>query len=342
MKRFWSTGDRVQWKGGNGLWVYGTVVGYVEDLLKPEFNRTTFEDVVIICADKPVEYPSFVNERGDIQRYTGNKHGLLVQGGNLRKTKNPYQYYNLPSHLGVVAWEKFAHDGAVFRAGAIGKLLTTREDFVDDSVKVHWITGVDRELNSFRGDDGKMYSNCWNVPPVYLRWALIDPKRERMVRMWEHAPLLGGAPGKKFKPGEYVFLTEPGGLQASSDRHTQRIQPESILQIIHDRGGYYDALTVSGCQERAVGLNVQVRYNQVKPLPFAYLPAGTPVVIKADLIFRKRNLKGRTAVVVLPTDPDGDTGIELPDDLGAGSLDGRGKAGHCLYVPVKALEERSK
>lgn len=42
--------------------------------------------------------------------------------------------------------------------------------------------------------------------------------------------------------------------------------------------------------------------------------------------------------VILSTDAEGDVGIEFEEDLGAGSLDGIGKEGHCIYIEASLVK----
>jgi hypothetical protein len=46
-------------------------------------------------------------------------------------------------------------------------------------------------------------------------------------------------------------------------------------------------------------------------------------------------MKGK---VILSTDAEGDVGIEFPDDIGAGSLDGIGREGHCIYIEASLVK----
>jgi hypothetical protein len=46
-------------------------------------------------------------------------------------------------------------------------------------------------------------------------------------------------------------------------------------------------------------------------------------------------MKGK---VILSTDTEGDVGIEFKEDIGAGSLDGIGKEGHCIYIEADLVK----
>ena len=62
------------------------------------------------------------------------------------------------------------------------------------------------------------------------------------------------------------------------------------------------------------------------------------VEITAEINFKKRSLKGMVGEVILSTDRDGDVGIELKEDINAGSLDGVGKGGHCIYIEASLVK----
>jgi hypothetical protein len=58
-------------------------------------------------------------------------------------------------------------------------------------------------------------------------------------------------------------------------------------------------------------------------------------------MFKKKNLQRSRGKVILATDFEGDVGIQFLEDIGAGSLDGIGKEGRCLYIPVESVEKVS-
>ncbi|MFW9998276.1 MAG: hypothetical protein ACFFD4_39925 [Candidatus Odinarchaeota archaeon] len=84
----------------------------------------------------------------------------------------------------------------------------------------------------------------------------------------------------------------------------------------------------------------QVLLETLRKLKHRLIAQGTKVVVTTEMKHRGRDLRGRSGTVILPTDSEGDVGVEFAEGiLGGGSLDGRGEDGKCLYVPVGDLEE---
>jgi len=81
---------------------------------------------------------------------------------------------------------------------------------------------------------------------------------------------------------------------------------------------------------------------RLKPFEHAWFDKGDKISVSKEVNFRKRNLKGLQGKVLLPTDADGDVGVEFKVDLGAGTLDGIGADGRCLFIPAASLEKISK
>ena len=63
---------------------------------------------------------------------------------------------------------------------------------------------------------------------------------------------------------------------------------------------------------------------------------GKPLL---KILPKNHPLQGEKATVILPVDPDGDIGVVFKENIGAGSLDGMGPNGHCLYIPEKSLKK---
>jgi len=89
-----------------------------------------------------------------------------------------------------------------------------------------------------------------------------------------------------------------------------------------------------------LGGRATIEHWRLKPLetPELFFAQGKEVQVTAEVSFRGLSLRGKRAKVILPTDPEGDVGLEFPENLRAGSLDGLGRSGYCLYVKADALK----
>ena len=76
---------------------------------------------------------------------------------------------------------------------------------------------------------------------------------------------------------------------------------------------------------------------RMTPFPHRFFRVGETVRVSESVSYRQRNLQGLSGTVLLCTDQDGDVGVEFSQDLKAGTLDGIGETGRCLYVPARTL-----
>lgn len=199
---------------------------------------------------------------------------------------------------------------------------------------------------------------------------LLSPKDELLVRWEGHSaeclyPLSDTRHvgwGCKLANGEMVFLPS----------HAERIQPKlkegdlarvsrgynlsgqsksgevfkipsgSIVRIKSSSANRRNHIVeiVSCPTLELLGGSATVADRLLEPLetPELFFAKGKEVQVTAEVSFRGLSLRGKRAKVILPTDPEGDVGLEFPENLRAGSLDGLGRSGYCLYVKADALK----
>jgi hypothetical protein len=87
---------------------------------------------------------------------------------------------------------------------------------------------------------------------------------------------------------------------------------------------------------------VKVKPKQVIPFTGAFVERNSRVQVIEDVFWKKKSLRNKRGLVVLPTDEDGDIGVQFDDPIDAGSLDGAGTEGCCLYLPATAVENLSE
>ncbi len=295
---------------------------------------------VLICSDiASVDF-------NDKVEYTGEGHGVVISRRNANPfpdQTSPEAFAGVPKHIGVTVREMFEWDHVMFTRGVTGRLL----HFDGDQATVSW--NFARSKNFYISDpiqDPKSggpairWENCYSVPSAALKWCRWDSNAE-VCKVW---------PGSVFQPStrtllkndDYVVYTGSKALRISGESH-YAVARGAILRITGNdgRGLCYTAALVGGCDEKAQGLQVNLDHTSITPLGFPYLSAGIQVEIVASVEFKKQELRGRRGVVILPTDADGDLGVQFQENIGAGSLDGAGKSLHCLYVPVGSVQKIS-
>lgn len=323
---------------GNEPYAYGTVIE-----LK-EYPRQ-HQGKTLVCMDEP--NPETFRD-GDSK--CGRGYGYFIETRRLKPLASSGRgsFRNVPDHVGVTTSMGFKHDGKIFPPYTVGRLLYIAEDAEPNGgmATVTWFNLPGGKKGTWEGNDGKkVYENCFNVPSHLLRWCWFNPQSYKVRNIWYTTV-------SEFKEGDYLVyrgeraLAVPS-LHLSNELGLERI-PYFVTKGVVLRHAGWDqshqsiiADIVGGMPPETWGQKLSFRKNDLRLLDDAYLPPGQKVEVVAEITFKKKNLQGRIGRVILPTDEDGDVGVEFPEDIGAGSLDGAGEQGRCLYVPANTLKETS-
>lgn len=316
----------------------GTVVGSAQKLLmemgaKSE-ARNYHPDSVVIATDdgslKDYNKKSFFALTGDYHAWVAIKRDLRLISGEHEGDSSAWE--GVPKHIGVFVPNSFEHDGVDFISGVTGRIIEINAG--SGMVTVRW----NFECSKFWTHEDTGTRNCFQVPLMNVQMARLKGIDGTLLQPW---PL---NPGKEnpFKVGDLVEI--------HAGRHVSYCDPEGhekllLTGAIGKITAQYDPRTwqvkiCGGVDPIIFDIEVMVRRDFMVHLqdPDSFYPRGTEVEICAEIDFRKAPLKGKRAKVILPTDTDGDIGLEFPEDLKAGSLDGVGKEGHCLYVEASAVK----
>lgn len=286
-------------------------------------------DQLLLCLDRPSKA---ANARPDL---VGFNFGWYSSTKIV--TVLPGDYSSLPDHVVLLAKQTFDHDGVRFhRCTAFGKPL--RFSATGDRVTVSW----NFTYHGFRTEEnpsaGRIHHNCWTVPYEYLSWGIV--KNEEVTCAWpqDHPPQKGS-----LVAGEYAYLTGEGARVEYVGLHGPEVYQLSmgaILQIVEVKGNHAHVVVAGGAPQEIIGLRTMVMEPYLAPIDMeTFFEKGGRVEIVAPVEFKGRNLQGLAGTVILPTDPDGDVGIQFDAPVDGGSLDGMGRNKHCLYVPGKVLKK---
>jgi len=116
-----------------------------------------------------------------------------------------------------------------------------------------------------------------------------------------------------------------------------------VVELLVDNGGRHrtwGCKIIGECADNLLNRTADVRVDYLRkhPSPDNFYRPGQQVEIVAVVDFRKKPLQGMKGQVILSTDREGDVGIEFTEDIGAGSLDGIGKEGHCIYIEASLVK----
>jgi len=323
----------------------GTVVGYVPEMEEDRYNSQTD---VLVCLDE------YNRHHTSYPQYTGAGHGCAIGRSNLTKLRNP-KWGQVPEGVGVYVPSSFEHDGVTFRAGEKGRIVEFN-DTPKKKIGINW--NKSRGCFGIRKDSqGVRWTNIWFVPrsAVKIGFCESGDLTQNMVIWPEDA---GGIHEHKFNIGDLVTVPANSvrkqrrsaftSVRDSNDDERSVLPGGTVLEIISpsDASGVWRCQILGACDTRLIETNTDVYQSELTPLshPERFFRVGQTVEITAEIDFRVTatskiiTLQGKKGTVVLPTDGDGDVGIEFPEEIGAGSLDGAGAEGRCLYVGASGVK----
>ncbi len=313
------------------------------DALMPELGTGTvvysnaYESTALIYADKTrAEGRDAPNEA---EKYCiPNLHSLLLPQNNLVLLKEQGSYDTLkgmPRPIGVGTSRGFKFDlesdgtRLTVQAGKVGRLLSITEA---GWALVHWYNWSTRWHQAHSLKVGQTYGRCLAVPFVHLEWCTLGPFG-KVEAFW------GPGLQQDIRVGDYVIYTHPTPCAIDHASGRRFITKGAILQVdTREDPSSFSIRVVGGCKLDEIGARARIRRSAIAPLTEKFIHRSATVEIVADLEFKKRNLKGRRAVVLLPTDLDGDIGVQFDEDINAGSLDGVGENRKCLYIPASVVK----
>lgn len=320
----------------------GTVVGPARAILVDEGCELEAEiygpGAVLLCMDD--ESPNFNDGDEAAIRFTGRHRSKIIDKKSLQAFPDQYEdsfraFLNVPHDIGVYVKEPFSHDDGIFEAGETGRIIAMTRS----RVAVQW----HRPMSWGWVHKGTSSANCYNVPPKYLNWCRLRDVQD-IAQPWPHYGNSERSSG--LKAGELVTVHAGRHVTCCDRQGNERHLPDgTVAKIVvppkkEDRHGLTHLMIVGGPDMEFLGMELAVRRDFIRPHPEPEIfhPKDQLVEIVAEIDFRKRPLQGMKARVVLPTDSEGDVGLEFPEDIKAGSLDGIGKQGHCLYVQASAVK----
>ncbi len=331
------TGLRVEFRSSQ------TPNNYIGTIVTPDPEHALRPGLFLVCADFA---------RGhfrDLNMYTDSRYGIVVKHNCIRvlpDQSSAQAFSGVPDHIGVMVHASFKWEGIDFPRYSIGRLLRLDGDLaVVDWFNLRSSVFYEHERISRPGRSGMAsYSHCYPVPASALQWCRWDSNHE-VKRLWRGSIQSGAGP--KFKSGDYVVYVSPKPARISGERNYAVVKGAILRIKSHDSQGslciasLVNSGGLSPSDQEAAQLEVRLDPSYLALLEFPYIEAGNKVEITAALEFKKEKLQGARGLVILPTDADGDVGIQFHEDIGAGSLDGAGKSRHCLYVPAHSLQKVS-
>ena len=308
---------------------YGTVVGRV-----PEMRGKNSLEQVLIATDKSDKY------NGTHIKYTGRNHGVIVDTveGNMTAPMHG-EWHTVPEQIGVFVPQAFIQDSVGIPQRATGRILT---DVCNGMLEISW-NFTNNNFHSIEDGAGTRRCNVWTVPATKINMCLLHSHTKKVKVSWPNA-----RPGQcsEKKRGDLCTVRGRSVSVLDSDDRESILSSETVVELLKNNGGSYRTWSckiIGGCTDNLLNKTVNIRgdYLREHPAPDNFYRPDQQVEIVAVVDFRKRPLQGMKGRVILSTDGEGDVGIEFKEDIGAGSLDGIGKEGHCIYIEaslVKASE----
>ncbi len=269
----------------------------------------------------------------------GPGHGVVVRISKIKKLVDQTTYKafkGIPQHIGVVVHTSTEVDNVQFQSGQTGRLVRRS---AGTRVMINWNHKNEFFYESTRNSSDRdplprgEYTSCYNVPTSMLSFCQMG-EGGRLGLVWPGGMTFPAAEPVDFKEGDYLRLAVDEAQKISNGQRQFRIGRGTILQY---HGPTADpskshVVLIGGCDSGIIGVTAIVNTRTLEKVKEAFVDAGGEVEITANLSFRKRDLRGMRAIVLLPLDQDGEVGLQFGEDIGAGSLDGYGEDRKCLYV----------
>jgi hypothetical protein len=313
-----STGTRVELDLSSTVRRQGTIVS------------KSMNGSYLICLDEP--HPAYTNS----PHVVGKARGINIGPQHIRKMdqNDRRNWAGVPDDIGVilnVESEKDAHGFAPFLyPGCTGRIIHRDGAFA----RCAWFVDEDGPYKRMPYvTESKSYNYTCVVPFSALRFCLLGPDRSSLS-VW---PREGGEPNAKtlsVKEGDTVVYSSSRPIRLNE----VTVCRGTILRVRVSDGRSARLTVLGGCPAEAEGAEIGVPIENLEPFEHKWINRGINVEVTLDVLFKKSSLQGKRGVVLTPTDSDGDIGIQFAEDLGAGSLDGVGKNGHCLYISSEAVK----
>lgn len=293
------------------------------------------KDAYGICVDQPLPGLNFLSN------LVGEGFGTVIPSRDIAPFSpeiqwlTSYWYKAVAPTLGVHLPNGGKVNLVSFAPLDVGRIVGfVKESNGLPSVHVSWMNKrsqyFSRQALAYHGE---LVENCYPVPISMLNLCAVEPETWTIRHSFgKLGPRIAG-----LKKGEILVYTGNRSLRRNVERET--LSSGTIVRVSMDDGqDYFSGTLLGGCIPEMVGSDVRVDRRLVAPFEHKWISQGETVTVTAEVNFRKKPLQGAQGYVLLATDIDGDVGVEFSEDIGAGSLDGEGKDGHCLYLPASVLK----
>ena len=304
------------------------------------------EGHLAICLDVPVD-PDISDY--ELTMLTGSGYGRFVPKDRVRILEDQSTFaafQHVPLHVGVVIIGDGRVDHVDFKVGQTGRLVM-QPNGSEPRLMVNWSHPNKNFYDVGQRFDAKQqgvpqgrYTNCWQVPRNILAFCRMDGMN-RAIAYWPNSEERGD--DSPWEKGDFLRMLIAEPQRVTNGVRNFRISPGTIVRYQGrvDRSKSQVTLA-SGCDSAIFGIPAIISTKGLEKLEEEFIDVGGEVEITATISFRKRDLKGMKAVVILPLDQDGEVGLQFKEDIEAGSLDGHGENKRCLYVHHKAMRKISE
>lgn len=290
-------------------------LGRMQWLMIPDKRSLSFEDFPEVGLGHSTVF---------VSTETGSENEVLELDPSLDSS-----WTGVPQQVGVYTTRNFSHDGVVFPIGTVGRVVRFLKYPL---VGVMWNNPAipSRAAERFR---------LWEVPTGYFSFGFVDLPGGKVISAWSGTAPSPSALKSNFKVGDvvtYVFA-KPFPVTGRAAR-TRSMVRGTVLVVDGIDGAMTTATIIGNCQEQIIGVGVKIGSSALSLFPFTWIGEDKKVRVMEEVTFRKKSLRDQIGLVLSSTDQDGDVGVQFLEDIGAGSLDGLGQDGKCLFIPSKALE----
>ena len=343
------TGTRVQvmpgWNRSQLVYELGTVTEWGSPVCDEAPKRPGSPQILQIIMDTPRSHLGERRRENGCRRIAWVKAKYVVPLAHTVSLEDKDHYDGIPPDIGVIVRERTKVNGFIVGAGLVGRIIKSHLGEDGRSILAYFPQADEQGFTGGTQEERvgtKIYRWCMWINNDKVDIGCWNPDTYKVLDIFPD-----GSGRTLLKKGSFVqYCSERTHKFAgeSPDGHTLinwALREGSLLEVVTDEGrdSKVQCRVVAGPSPDALGALMVLSRKSLLPLEGKLMLSGITVEIIAEISFKSHPLRGRKAKVILTQDAESEVGIEFEEDIGAGSLDGAGQEGRCLYVSVGALKE---
>ncbi len=333
----------------------GTVVEWGQEAPSGTFSKAGEPRLLSIIMDKHSSYLRRAPFGDQLRRIAWIKTECVTLLSELVSIEDTSHYQGIRPDIGIVVKENIKIKGYNIAPRTVGRIIRAQYGGDVSGVKslyfcVYFPQARSQGFHpatSCHADENKTYEYCTWVEASRVDIGCWDPETCKVLAVFPSSASHQATRRTRLKAGTFVQYQgdQPHKFSICLDGITTSIWSlgrGSILEVTANedtRERTVHCRIIAGPSPDALGAETLIPSRSLVPLKEKILLSGETVEVVAEIVFKTHALHGRKGTVVLAQDASAEVGVEFEKNIGAGSLDGIGQEGHCLYISASALKK---